>query len=207
MRAAWKSTHPPEDKDSRVSCAFSRQCCCWIKKTGYWASEQLTSIKAQHHPKTKASVTKMNTERPTKHDTAEPHPTADQRPSSRPKPCYCFQCGEDGHTVPSCPNDRNPTLTAAKRKQLKEKQSLWDSQNSSVHTQPLNWIQPSMRDKWELNTVTVPPLILSTNPRKDFLAPNPPLCKYPKVWWEPSTPLAYSLMDRHAIAFLMQDHK
>ena len=38
----------------------------------------------------------MNTEHPTKHNEAEPHSTADERPSSRPKPWYCFKCGEDG---------------------------------------------------------------------------------------------------------------
>ncbi|XP_057701770.1 zinc finger CCHC domain-containing protein 12-like [Corythoichthys intestinalis] len=53
---------------------------------------------------------------------------------SRPKPWYCFQCGEDGHIISSCSNDPNPSLVADKRKQLKEKQSLWDRQNSPKQT-------------------------------------------------------------------------
>lgn len=97
---------------------------------------QLTSLKTPKPPQTKTNVTKFNTKQSTR--SKESPSTAEQRPSSRPKPWYCFQCGEDGHIATSCPNDPNPTLVAAKRRQLKEKQSLWDNQNSSVVTQPLN---------------------------------------------------------------------
>lgn len=99
---------------------------------------QLTSMKPQTQPKTKANVAKLCAKRPTKQKESEPPSTAAQRPSTRPKPWYCFQCGEDGHVASSCPNDPNPSLVTAKRKQLKEKQSLWDIQNGAARPQSLN---------------------------------------------------------------------
>lgn len=94
---------------------------------------QLTNLKSQKSPQTK---TKFNAKQQTK--SKEPPFSSEQKPNSRPKPWYCFHCGEDGHIASSCPNNPNPTLVAAKRKQLKEKQTLWDSQNSSAATQSLN---------------------------------------------------------------------
>nr|XP_054591108.1 zinc finger CCHC domain-containing protein 18-like [Nothobranchius furzeri] len=85
-------------------------------------------------PKKKSNPPKAN---------AKTHSKAPERTSltpqaakGRPKPGYCFQCGEDGHIASACPNDPNPSLVADKRKQLKEKQLLWDRQNNQ--TQPLN---------------------------------------------------------------------
>lgn len=50
--------------------------------------------------------------------------------SSKPRPWYCFQCGEDGHVVSACDNEPNPSLVAAKKKQLRERQAAWESSNS-----------------------------------------------------------------------------
>ncbi|XP_036004458.1 zinc finger CCHC domain-containing protein 12-like [Fundulus heteroclitus] len=58
--------------------------------------------------------------------------------SNRPKPWYCFRCGEDGHIKPQCESEPNPSLVAEKRKQLKEKQSAWDSQHGTSKPDPLN---------------------------------------------------------------------
>lgn len=65
-----------------------------------------------------------------------PDQTTAATAKGRPRPWYCFQCGEDGHIVSSCPNEPNPSLVADKRQQLKEKQSIWDKQNNQ--NQPLN---------------------------------------------------------------------
>lgn len=54
--------------------------------------------------------------------------------AKRPKPWYCFRCGEDGHIVSGCSNPPNPTLVEAKRKELKEKQQARDKINSSSDT-------------------------------------------------------------------------
>ncbi|XP_056249671.1 paraneoplastic antigen Ma3 homolog [Seriola aureovittata] len=61
-----------------------------------------------------------------------------QSTPSRPRPWYCFKCGEDGHIVTSCSNPPNPTLVDAKRKELKEKQQAWDKKNASGDTPTLN---------------------------------------------------------------------
>lgn len=58
--------------------------------------------------------------------------------SNRPKPWYCFRCGEDGHIKPHCESEPNPSLVAAKRKQLKDKQLAWDIQNGAPNPDPLN---------------------------------------------------------------------
>lgn len=49
----------------------------------------------------------------------------------KPKPWYCFRCGEDGHIASSCINAPNPNLVQAKRKELREKQHAWDMQNGN----------------------------------------------------------------------------
>lgn len=49
---------------------------------------------------------------------------------SKPKPWYCFRCGEDGHIIANCEFDANPALVAAKRKELRQRQQLWETQNT-----------------------------------------------------------------------------
>lgn len=107
-----------------------------LKKQVTELQSQLTSLKVQKPSKVKINVTKPNA-KPLAESKKSPS-TAEEKPTNRPKPWYCFQCGEDGHTASSCPNDPNPALVAAKRKQLKERQSLWDTQNGAVNTRPLN---------------------------------------------------------------------
>lgn len=58
--------------------------------------------------------------------------------SSKPRPWYCFQCGEDGHVVSACDNEPNPSLVAAKRKQLRERQAAWESSTSLSEQAHLN---------------------------------------------------------------------
>nr|XP_023690093.1 zinc finger CCHC domain-containing protein 12-like [Paramormyrops kingsleyae] len=58
--------------------------------------------------------------------------------SQKPKPWYCFQCGEDGHIAASCSNDPNPALVASKRKKLNERQKAWEAHHSPKGTSPLN---------------------------------------------------------------------
>ena len=108
--------------------------------------KQVAELRSQltHTNSQKLPVTKINTTgyggNSTKKSKAPGHLqlTADQKPSSRPKPWYCFRCGEDGHIATACCDEPNPALVAAKKTQLKEKQSRYDSQNGSASYQPLN---------------------------------------------------------------------
>lgn len=58
--------------------------------------------------------------------------------SSKPRPWYCFQCGEDGHVVSTCDDEPNPALVAAKKKQLRERQAAWEACNSLGNQAHLN---------------------------------------------------------------------
>lgn len=56
----------------------------------------------------------------------------------KPKPWYCFKCGEDGHIASTCDNMPNPTLVQIKKAELREKQRAWEAQNGSLSTHQLN---------------------------------------------------------------------
>lgn len=102
---------------------------------------QLTHLKTQNRKKPKEATTniaqgtvktKQKDEKPMK----QPGPS--HKPNSRPRPWYCFQCGEDGHIATSCENMPNPSLVATKKKLLQEKQLQWDAQNPPSGTEQLN---------------------------------------------------------------------
>ena len=73
--------------------------------------------------------------KPGKKQKAKPKTPAEGNPSSspeaklinrKPRPWYCFRCGEDGHIAPSCSNEANPELVEKKRRELKQKQEAWE---------------------------------------------------------------------------------
>lgn len=68
----------------------------------------------------------------------QPHSRNVNNTSNRPKPWYCFRCGENGHIKPQCEGEPNPSLVAEKRKQLKDKQLAWDVQHGVPDPDPLN---------------------------------------------------------------------
>ena len=69
---------------------------------------------------------KLRTKTPTDEKTAH---QVESKLTKKPRPWYCFKCGEDGHIVPSCSNEPNPELVEAKRKEFKQKQQAWEEQN------------------------------------------------------------------------------
>ncbi len=64
-----------------------------------------------------------------------PRPTGQLH--NRPRPGYCFHCGDDGHLAFNCENDPNPHKVEEKRRELRERQAKWDLQNAS-NLRPLN---------------------------------------------------------------------
>lgn len=59
--------------------------------------------------------------------------------NNRPRPWYCFRCGEDAHLAINCESEPNPLLVEEKRRLLRENQQKWDQQNGSTGTQQLNY--------------------------------------------------------------------
>ena len=106
--------------------------------------KQLTQLQAQLATLT-ASLGENSTKaaakgaKPKKFKAKEPEPKSEDTPprqgvrkgNKKPRPWYCFTCGEDGHIAPSCPNEPNPEVVEAKRKELKEKQRMWEEQNQT----------------------------------------------------------------------------
>ncbi|XP_043089317.1 zinc finger CCHC domain-containing protein 18-like [Puntigrus tetrazona] len=101
---------------------------------------QMTKLRAQKDPESKSNSSKV------KHTNIqfprENPPKAEHKPPCRPKPGYCFRCGEDGHVASVCEDDPNSSLVNDKRKRLKERQALWDSLYGPSASGSLNTIQP-----------------------------------------------------------------
>ena len=85
----------------------------------------------------KSATTESHANTPTSQK-PQSHKRDAKNTGKRPKPWYCFRCGEDGHTKPQCEGEPNPTLVSSKRKQLTEKQLAWDLENGASQPDDLN---------------------------------------------------------------------
>ncbi|KAL0199310.1 hypothetical protein M9458_007850 [Cirrhinus mrigala] len=94
---------------------------------------QKTSCKPAAKPVTpKPAIAKSAADAPLPQKSQSHSRDANTHRSNRPKPWYCFRCGEDGHIKPQCEAEPNPSLVASKREQLREKQLSWDIENVPV---------------------------------------------------------------------------
>lgn len=104
-------------------------------------SIQLNSLVSENHKTKQPKQQKARSVTPDTHGVkpkvASQHPST-FKANGRPRPWYCFQCGEDGHVVSVCDKAPNPSLVAAKKKQLKEKQAAWEASNASRSEAHLN---------------------------------------------------------------------
>lgn len=98
---------------------------------------QMTAPEMYRHNSEKFLQSKSST----KHTLPEPGTTEWSRdgrlPDSRPRPGYCFRCGEDGHLASSCSNAPDLAKVAEKRRKLRERQAQWDAHHDAA-MRPLN---------------------------------------------------------------------
>ena len=121
-----------ETADSGPTTEFEK-----LKKQIADLSAQLSSMKVEpqkQKSKEKAAPAKAES-RPVKNKVTK---SPLDKSKGKPRPWYCFQCGEDGHIKSACDNEPDPSLVAAKRKQLREKQSLWETTNAPDEENHLN---------------------------------------------------------------------
>ncbi len=94
----------------------------------------LTSNQSKDKPNPKLKTFKSSSKQNAVSSKRKPRVPAKPH-SVRPKPGYCFRCGEDGHIASSCSNDPNPALVSEKRDELTKRQSEWDLRNGSPDAQ------------------------------------------------------------------------
>lgn len=90
----------------------------------------LSSNAAQSSPK----PSKKTTSKPKTPTEPKSPPPGESTFEKRPRPGYCFKCGQDGHIAPSCSNEPDPEQVELKRKEFRQKQQAWEQQNK----RPLN---------------------------------------------------------------------
>lgn len=102
---------------------------------------QLTSFMAEKKrgPDKKAVSQKAQSRKPDRTN-ANVQAQIGAKQTNKPRPWYCFKCGEDGHISSSCTEAPNPALVAEKRKQLEKKLRKWEMENNPNPN--LNDLQP-----------------------------------------------------------------
>lgn len=89
---------------------------------------QIASLKASLTSKQGQSKKKPKFQ--TKPSTEDnPPSSAESNHKRKPRPWYCFNCGENGHIKPSCTGEPNRELVEQKNKELKQKQAAWENLN------------------------------------------------------------------------------
>ncbi len=111
-----------------------------LKKQIADLQSQLTRITQKDSRKAKSATRPVAPQTAITPTSQRPHHSRDvnNNTSNRPRPWYCFRCGEDRHTKPQCESEPNPSLVAEKRKQLREKQLTWDIENGASKPDHLN---------------------------------------------------------------------
>lgn len=88
---------------------------------------QLTSFMAEKKKDRKGTAQKPQSRTPDKTN-AIMQAQIRTKQMNKPRPWYCFKCGEDGHISSTCTEAPNHALVAEKRKQLEKRLSEWEMQ-------------------------------------------------------------------------------
>lgn len=130
-----------KNKQTEQSMLSSSDAVLELKQQVTELQSQMTKLRAQKDLETKTKLSKVKqTNTPFPRETPS---KAKQKPPCRPKPGYCFRCSENGHVASICENDPKPSLVTDERKQLIDRQAVWDHQYGSNASGVLNAIQPS----------------------------------------------------------------
>lgn len=108
--------------------------------------KQVTELKMQLNKKKEQRIQKHAEKRnPTLNASASITPVTVQAqqmaPKPRPKPWFCFKCGNDGHIARECEGPPNKILVDQKYKELRERQREWEAKYGH-----LNWTGSQWRD-------------------------------------------------------------
>lgn len=118
---------PPAETPSSVMNQLQKQI---AELQAQVASLSYPKDKPPNKPQTGKKNPKPAPKEPASAETQAQLPTTPKKP----KPWYCFQCGEDGHIASSCTDPPNPALVNAKKKELKERQRAWEKANPGVES-------------------------------------------------------------------------
>ena len=115
-----------------------------LKKQIAQLQSQLTKMTQKDKTHSKKAPKKPTTSKSTDESARPQKPQssnsdAKDKHSNKPRPWYCFRCGEDGHIKPQCEAEPNSSLVATKRKLLKERQLEWESKHGSTESDDLNF--------------------------------------------------------------------
>ncbi len=89
----------------------------------------------ERSPHLKSSLSRSNFNEVSRKENERPRYT--EMRSNRPRPWYCFRCGDDGHLAANCENEPDPSRVEEKRQKLKERQAEWDLRIGTASV-PLN---------------------------------------------------------------------
>lgn len=96
-----------------------------LKKQVAELKNQIATLAGLRQPVTRKDPKKRpELKKPDQTNAVIPTQTTRDTPPPKPKPWYCFHCGEDGHVAATCESDPNPDLVAAKRKELRMRRQM-----------------------------------------------------------------------------------
>lgn len=119
---------------SKPKVNIQSQSTCSCGHSSASSSNELKELKKQMQELQRQMSSFLAKQQPPAQSTSAPRQSSRPLPQSaaKPKPWYCFNCGEDGHVSSSCTNAANPTLVEQKKKLLRKKQQAWNTKNTQT---------------------------------------------------------------------------
>ena len=122
--------HIPTGKHRANLQAHSTSACSCGQSSDLSAIEDLRKQMLKLQSQMSALLSKNSTSAKEEHQQNKQKPKPGQA-TNKPKPWFCFKCGQDGHISPKCGSQPNPSLVEEKRRQLRCKQQTWENRKPS----------------------------------------------------------------------------